>query len=241
MIPKRVFLGDSGKNKFRRGIKYLAGAVGSTLGPYGRPVIMESEQHIGQKVITKDGVSVAKAIQLYDPVENLAVNIVKEASLQTAKHAGDGTTTSIVLTEALINEADNQITEQHNPTLVARYITQHVGDIIERLGKLSKSVTKRRLQDIAFREVTVIKAKIGVLAVTKQRIELDAVHMRGMLFVPLLADLGKDRAQIDLFGFKKLPQRTAKIRSCRQAVIFVVPATESLLFRTKAILGQTGI
>lgn len=149
MIPKRVFLGDSGKNKFRRGIKYLAGAVGSTLGPYGRPVIMESEQHIGQKVITKDGVSVAKAIQLYDPVENLAVNIVKEASLQTAKHAGDGTTTSIVLTEALINEADNQITEQHNPTLVARYITQHVGDIIERLGKLSKSVTKRRLQDIA--------------------------------------------------------------------------------------------
>lgn len=149
MIPKRVFLNDSGKKKFKDGIKKLAGAVGSTLGPFGRPVIMESEQHIGQKVITKDGVSVAKAIQLYDPVENLAVNIVKEASLQTAKHAGDGTTTACVLTHALIEAADEHMTEKHNPTSVARYIVQHTEAILDKLSKLSKAVTKRRLKDIA--------------------------------------------------------------------------------------------
>jgi chaperonin GroEL len=149
MIPKRVYLDEEGKNKFREGVRKLAKAVGSTLGPYGRPVIMESEQHIGQKVITKDGVSVAKAIQLYDPVENLAVNIVKEASLQTAKHAGDGTTTACVLTHALLDAADDHMTDKHNPTSVARYISSHSEAILNKLTKLSKAVTKRRLKDIA--------------------------------------------------------------------------------------------
>lgn len=149
MIPKRVFLGDSGKIKFKAGVRKLAGAVKSTLGPYGRPVIMESEHHIGQKVITKDGVSVAKSIQLYDPVENLAVNIVKEASLQTAKHAGDGTTTACVLVEAMIDASDSHMTEKHNPTLVARYINEYTEKVIEFLTKKSKKVTKRRLVDVA--------------------------------------------------------------------------------------------
>ncbi len=149
MIPKKVFLGSTGKNKFKQGVKKLAGAVKSTLGPYGRPVIMESEQHIGQKVITKDGVSVAKAIQLYDPVENLAVNIVKEASMQTAKHAGDGTTTACVLVDALIDAADEHMDEKHNPTLVARYINEYTEKVVDFLTKNSKAVTKRRLTDVA--------------------------------------------------------------------------------------------
>jgi chaperonin GroEL len=149
MIPKKVFLGSTGKNKFKQGVKKLAGAVKSTLGPYGRPVIMESEHHIGQKVITKDGVSVAKAIQLYDPVENLAVNIVKEASMQTAKHAGDGTTTACVLVEALIDAADEHMDEKHNPTLVARYINEYTEKVVDFLTKNSKAVTKRRLTDVA--------------------------------------------------------------------------------------------
>lgn len=149
MIPKHVFLGKDGHSKLRNGIRKLSGAVKSTLGPSGKTVIMESEHHVGGKVVTKDGVSVAKAINLYDPVENLAVSIAKEASNQTATVAGDGTTTSIVLTEAILDAAEEHLTEKSNVTTVSR----HMQDIAEKLSlvvdKKSKAVTKRRLFDVA--------------------------------------------------------------------------------------------
>lgn len=86
------------------GIKKIAGAVKSTLGPYGNTVLIESPNHTHGITVTKDGVTVAKAVDLIDPVENLAVNMMKEAAERTATSAGDGTTTAIVLTEGLVLE-----------------------------------------------------------------------------------------------------------------------------------------
>ena len=149
MIPKHVYLGNSGREKLKSGIKKLAGAVKSTLGPFGRPVIMESEHHVGGKTITKDGVSVAKAINLYDPVENLAVGIVKEAANQTATIAGDGTTTSIVLTEAILDASDFILKETNNLSTVTKYMKSITDDICAELDKRSKKLTKRRLKDVA--------------------------------------------------------------------------------------------
>lgn len=149
MIPKRVFLDKEGHEKLRSGIKKLAGAVKSTLGPAGRTVIMESEHHVGGKVVTKDGVSVAKSINLYDPIENLAVSIVKEAANQTATVAGDGTSTSIVLTEAILEAAEEFMDEKSNVTAVATYMQEIADELEIEIDKRSKKVTKRRLLDVA--------------------------------------------------------------------------------------------
>ena len=102
-ILKHVHLGNEGQDKLVNGINILADAVKSTLGPKGRTVLIESENHTHGVTITKDGVTVAKSITLFDPVENMAVNVAREASEKTATQAGDGTTTAIVLTQAIIN------------------------------------------------------------------------------------------------------------------------------------------
>jgi hypothetical protein len=80
MIVKEVHLGDSGQDKLRAGIKKIAGAVKSTLGARGRTVLIESENHVGGITVTKDGVTVAKSINLYDPTENLAVVMMRQST-----------------------------------------------------------------------------------------------------------------------------------------------------------------
>ena len=109
MIVKQVHLGDSGQEKLRAGIKKIAGAVKSTLGARGRTVLIESENHVGGITVTKDGVTVARSINLYDPTENLAVMMLRQAAEKTATMAGDGTTTSIVLAESVIDAAEAYI------------------------------------------------------------------------------------------------------------------------------------
>ena len=149
MIPKRVYLGNSGHEKLKNGIRKLTGAVESTLGPYGETVLMESEHHVGGVVITKDGVSIAKNINLYDPVENLAVSIVKEAAKKTAVAAGDGTTTSIVLTNAILEGADKYMEPGMNKTNVIRHINKILEDSISFLTKKARPVNGTDLVDVA--------------------------------------------------------------------------------------------
>ena len=102
MIVKQLFFDNVGQNKLRNGIHKIAKAVGSTLGPRGNTVLLESEQHIGGITVTKDGITVARTINLYDPVENLAVQLVRQASDRTSTVAGDGTTTSVVRQRLLL-------------------------------------------------------------------------------------------------------------------------------------------
>ena len=100
--PKELHFSDDGREKLFNGLEKITNAVKSTLGPQGNTVLIESQEHTQGMTVTKDGVTVAKSIALLDPVENLAVRIVKEASEKTAVSAGDGTTTAIVLSNALV-------------------------------------------------------------------------------------------------------------------------------------------
>jgi len=147
--PKDIRFGDQGRGKLISGIQKIAGAVKSTLGPRGNTVLIESPSHTGSIIITKDGVTVAKAVDLLDPVENLAVRMMKEAADKTATNAGDGTTTAIVLTEALVIHGDEIITEELNRIQVLRHITELSDQIVESLKKKKKKVTKKMLSDVA--------------------------------------------------------------------------------------------
>ena len=102
-IVKDLSFGDSGKNRIYAGVNKLAEAVKSTLGASGKCVIYEDAR--GKPVITKDGVTVAESVVLFDPVENIGATLIKEASRNTVKEAGDGTTTAIVLAQSLLKQS----------------------------------------------------------------------------------------------------------------------------------------
>ena len=104
-LIKSLDFGKDAKNKIITGVDKLAKAVKSTLGASGKCVIYEDAR--GNPVITKDGVTVAESVVLFDPVENLGATLIKEAARNTVKEAGDGTTTATVLAEALLKEVNN--------------------------------------------------------------------------------------------------------------------------------------
>ena len=148
-MPKDLYFEEEGRRKLISGVKKMAAAVKSTLGPHGNTVLIESPHHTHGITVTKDGVTVAKAIELMDPVENLAVKMMKEASDRTATTAGDGTTTAIVLTEAMVLGGMELIKPEHNRTQVLRHMTEISDLIVEKLKKKSKKVTTGMLVDVA--------------------------------------------------------------------------------------------
>ena len=133
--------------KLVSGIEQLARAVKSTLGPSGQTVLIESPNHTHGITVTKDGVTVAKAIELVDPIENLAVRMMKEAADRTASEAGDGTTTSIVLAEALVKGGlaldDTKKTEH------LRELKSLTDGVVADLRKRSRKLTKKQLKHVA--------------------------------------------------------------------------------------------
>lgn len=148
-IPKDLTFDNEGRSKLISGISKISKAVKSTLGPRGRTVLIESPDHIAGITVTKDGVTVANSIFLDDPIENLAIQMMKDAASRTAQSAGDGTTTAIVLTEAIVNEGEKHLTKEHNVTEVIKHINNYTKDIIRVLEKNSKKITKSRLLDVA--------------------------------------------------------------------------------------------
>jgi chaperonin GroEL len=142
MAAKRLVYGDEARAKLKAGVDKLANAVKVTLGPRGREVILEKKW--GSPVVTKDGVSVAKEIELADPYENMAAQLVKEVASKTADVAGDGTTTATVLTQAIYEEGLKAIASGANPVYVKRGIDEAVKIIVEELKKISKPVTGRK-------------------------------------------------------------------------------------------------
>lgn len=149
MIVKQVKNFGSGQAELRRGMNVLADAVCSTLGPEGRPAFIESETAVGGIIITKDGVTVAKSIALEDPIQNMAVQIMKQAADRTAIVAGDGTTTSICLTRAILEESFEQIQEDNNKSEVIKNIVSISKIIDKNLLSASKKITDKRLLDVA--------------------------------------------------------------------------------------------
>nr|AQM32649.1 chaperonin GroEL [uncultured virus] len=146
--PKNLKFGKEGRDKLINGIKTISNAVKSTLGPSGQTVLIESPNHTHGITVTKDGVTVAKAVSLIDPVENLAVRMMKEAADRTASSAGDGTTTAIVLTEALVLKG-MELIDETNKTEVLRDMVKITEDVVKELKRKSKKVTKKNLKDVA--------------------------------------------------------------------------------------------
>tara|TARA_R110002012_G_scaffold25423_1_gene84266 strand:- start:727 stop:2322 length:1596 start_codon:yes stop_codon:yes gene_type:complete len=146
--PKQLQFDDEGRSGLISGITQMSQAVKSTLGPSGHTVLIESPNHTHGITVTKDGVTVAKAVDLMDPVENLAVRMMKEASDRTAAEAGDGTTTAIVLTEALVH-AGMEFIGDNNKTEVLRNLVTGMNSVLDDLKKSSKKVSGERLRDVA--------------------------------------------------------------------------------------------
>jgi len=148
-IPKNLEFDELGRNKLINGITKISKAVKSTLGPRGKTVLIESPDHIGGMTITKDGVTVATSIFLEDPVENLAVQMLKDAARRTANSAGDGTTTAIVLTEAIVKYGMSYLSDDNNVTEVVKSINKYSKMVVEHLVLGSKRVTEDMLLDVA--------------------------------------------------------------------------------------------
>lgn len=147
--PKDLAFAQEGRKKLIDGIVKISKAVKSTLGPSGNTVLIESPHHTHGITVTKDGVTVAKSIDLLDPIENLAVKMMKDASDRTSSLAGDGTTTAIVLTEALVRSGDRLITPDQNRTDVLRYIVEIGTKVVGLLQKKARKVSGGMLNDIA--------------------------------------------------------------------------------------------
>jgi chaperonin GroEL len=142
MTAKQVVFGDVGRNKLVEGVNVLADAVKVTLGPKGRNVVIE-RSFVGPHV-TKDGVTVAKEIELEDKLANMGAQMVKEVASRTADNAGDGTTTATVLAQSIVKEGMKYVVAGHNPMDLKRGIDQAVGAAVEELTRISKPCTTNK-------------------------------------------------------------------------------------------------
>ncbi|MBJ7497016.1 MAG: chaperonin GroEL, partial [Gemmataceae bacterium] len=148
MSAKQIAFDQEAREALRRGIHKLAKAVKVTLGPKGRNVIIQKS--FGSPLVTKDGVTVAKEIDLEDKYENMGARMVREVASKTSDVAGDGTTTATVMAEAIFNEGLKAVVAGVNPMMMKRGIEKAVEEIIERLKENSKPVKlKKDLQNVA--------------------------------------------------------------------------------------------
>ncbi|MFN8916617.1 MAG: chaperonin GroEL [Burkholderiales bacterium] len=139
MAAKQVLFGDAARSKIVEGVNVLANAVKVTLGPKGRNVVLE--RSFGAPTVTKDGVSVAKEIELKDKFQNMGAQMVKEVASKTSDNAGDGTTTATVLAQAIVTEGFKYVAAGLNPMDLKRGIDKAVTAATEELKKLSKPTT----------------------------------------------------------------------------------------------------
>src|SRR6059036_1755683 len=139
MSAKELLFSIDARARLKTGIDALAEAVKITLGPRGRNVVIDKK--FGSPTITKDGVTVAKEIELSDPIENMGAQMVKEVASKTSDTAGDGTTTATVLAQAIYREGLKMVTAGANPMELKRGIEKAVEAITEQLKKISKPVS----------------------------------------------------------------------------------------------------
>ncbi len=148
-MSKMIFFDIEARNKMKKGVDTLSDAVKVTLGPKGRNVVIERK--FGAPTVTKDGVTVAKEIELEDPIENMGAQMVKEVASKTADIAGDGTTTATVLAQAIINEGLKNVAAGANPMDLKRGIDKAVTAIVENLKKQSEKIgsDSKKIEQVA--------------------------------------------------------------------------------------------
>src|SRR5213082_2501972 len=128
-MPKQLAFSEEARRRLKRGVDTLADAVTTTLGPKGRNVALDKK--FGAPTVTHDGVTVAKEIELEDPYKNMGAQLLKEAATKTDDIAGDGTTTSIVLAQAIVHEGMRNIAAGANPMLLKRGLEKGVAAVVE--------------------------------------------------------------------------------------------------------------
>jgi chaperonin GroEL len=145
-MAKQIIYGEDSRQAILRGVNQLADAVKVTLGPKGRNVVLDKK--FGSPTITKDGVTVAKEIELKDPLENMGAQMVREVASKTSDVAGDGTTTATVLAQAIYREGAKNVVAGANPMELKRGIEQAVEAVTAELRKLSKPVTGKMIAQV---------------------------------------------------------------------------------------------
>ncbi len=148
-MAKQLFFDIEARNKMKKGVDTMANAVRVTLGPKGRNVVLEKK--FGAPSITKDGVTVAKEIELEDPIENMGAQMLKEVASKTADIAGDGTTTATVLAQSIISEGLKMVASGSNPMDLKRGIDKAVQKVVEHLKSQSQTVgnDSNKIQQVA--------------------------------------------------------------------------------------------
>ena len=148
-MAKQLFFDIEARNRMKKGVDTLANAVKVTLGPKGRNVVLEKK--FGAPAITKDGVTVAKEIELEDPIENMGAQMVKEVASKTADIAGDGTTTATVLAQSIIGEGLKNVAAGANPMDLKRGIDKAVEKVVASLGAQSQTIgnDKNKIEQVA--------------------------------------------------------------------------------------------
>src|SRR5690554_2777234 len=142
MAAKELHFDTDARAALKRGVDQLAQAVKVTLGPKGRNVVIDRK--FGAPTVTKDGVSVAKEVELSDPIENMGAQMVKEVATKTSDLAGDGTTTATVLAQAIFREGLKNVTAGANPMAIKRGIDKAVEQVIGELKSISTSTKGKK-------------------------------------------------------------------------------------------------
>jgi chaperonin GroEL len=172
-MAKQIIYSDDSRQAILRGVNQLAEAVKVTLGPKGRNVVLEKK--FGGPTITKDGVTVAKEVELKDPLENMGAQMVREVASKTSDVAGDGTTTATILAQAIFREGVKAVTAGANPMAIKRGIDKAVEMAVEEIKKLSKPVSGDMIAQVG-RISANSDATIGdVIAQAMQKVGKDGV------------------------------------------------------------------
>jgi chaperonin GroEL len=172
MAAKKLIFDENARQTLLRGVSKLSRAVAATLGPKGRNVVID--RRFGSPTVTKDGVTVAKEIQLEDPWENMGAQMVREAASRTSDKAGDGTTTATILTEAIFREGMKYITSGANPVGIQRGIHKAVAAAVGHLDKVARKVKdKEEIRQVATVSANWDTAIGGIIADAMDRVGKD--------------------------------------------------------------------
>ncbi len=172
-MSKQITYGDDSRQAVLRGVNHLADAVRVTLGPRGRNVVLEKK--FGSPLITKDGVTVAKEIELKAPLENVGAQMVKEVASKTSDVAGDGTTTATVLAQAIYREGSKNVTAGANPMAVKRGIERAVAAVTAELAKLGKPVKGKMIAQVGTISANGDQTIGGLIAEAMEKVGKDGV------------------------------------------------------------------
>ncbi|MCG6923795.1 MAG: chaperonin GroEL, partial [Acidobacteria bacterium] len=172
-MAKQITYGNDSRQELLRGVNRLADAVKVTLGPKGRNVVLDKK--FGSPVITKDGVTVAKEIELKEPLENMGAQMVREVASKTSDVAGDGTTTATVLAQAIYREGSKNVTAGANPMDLKRGIEKAVEAVVESLEKLSKPVKGQAIAQVGTISANNDETIGGIIAEAMEKVGKDGV------------------------------------------------------------------